>query len=56
MNWARQYLSNILILFLGGCATSIDLLKTKTVPQNESAAFNSEVQHMSPKLHWAFGN
>jgi len=20
------------------------------------AAFNSEVQHMSPKLHWAFGN
>jgi hypothetical protein len=22
----------------------------------QRAAFNSEVQHMSPKLHWAFGN
>jgi len=36
MNWTRRYFLIILILFLTGCSTSIDLLKTKTVPQNES--------------------
>jgi hypothetical protein len=39
MKWVRGYLSIILILSLIGCATSIDLSKTKTVPQNESVVF-----------------
>jgi hypothetical protein len=32
--------------------------KLKLIEQEsyQKAAFNSEVQHMSPKLHWAFGN
>jgi demethylmenaquinone methyltransferase/2-methoxy-6-polyprenyl-1,4-benzoquinol methylase len=33
-----------------------DNLNFFSFDQNELAAFNSEVQHMSPKLHWAFGN
>jgi hypothetical protein len=39
MNWVRRYLLILLIIFLTGCATSIDLLKTKTVPQNENIVF-----------------
>src|SRR5512139_3700554 len=40
MNWARLYLSIILILFLSGCATNpIDFSKAKAVPQEEAVVF-----------------
>ena len=53
MNWARRYLSIILILSLTGCATSIDLLKTKTVPQNESVVFGRiKVISKGKEVNW----
>jgi hypothetical protein len=53
MNWARGYLSIILTLSLAGCATSIDLLKTKTVPQNESIAFGRiKVISKGEEVNW----
>jgi len=40
MNWTREYLSIILILFLTGCATNpIDFSKTKPLPQGEAIVF-----------------
>jgi hypothetical protein len=40
MNWARRYLSIILILSLTGCATNpIDLSKAKAVPMEEAVVF-----------------
>jgi len=53
MNWARRYLLILLIIFLTGCATSIDLLKTKTVPQNESIIFGRiKVISKGDEINW----
>jgi len=53
MNWARKYLLIILILFLAGCAPSIDLLKTKTVPENESIVFGRiKVISKGKEVNW----
>jgi hypothetical protein len=53
MNWTRRYLLIILILSLTNCATSIDLLKTKTVPQNESVVFGRiKVISKGEELNW----
>lgn len=53
MNWARRYLSILLIIFLTSCATSIDLLQTKTVPQNESIVFGRiKVISKGEELNW----
>ena len=53
MNWARRYLPILLILSLTGCATSIDLLKTKTVPQNESIVFGRiKVISKGEEINW----
>ena len=53
MNWSRRYLSILLIIFLTGCATSIDLLKTKKVPQNESIVFGRiKVISKGEELNW----
>jgi len=53
MHWTRRYVSIVLILFLTGCATSIDLLKTKTVPQNESIVFGRiKVISKAKEVNW----
>ena len=53
MNWARKYLSIVLILFVIGCAPSIDLLKTKTLPQDESIVFGGiNVISKEKEVNW----
>jgi len=53
MKWVKEYLLIILILALTGCATSIDLLKTKTLPQNESVVFGRiKVISKGEEVNW----
>jgi hypothetical protein len=54
MNWARRYLSIILILFLTGCATNpIDLSKAKTVLQEEAVVFGRvNIIHKNEPTVW----
>jgi len=43
-------------VYVGNYSNDFFVNQSHWGPIIADAAFNSEVQHMSPKLHWAFGN